>query len=406
MKRSRVLMMITALLATAASANAQSLSTATLVALEDAAAQTASGGYYTNPEPQYILPASSSALPRELAALEEAALRAECAAANEPSWYIQAVQHGAAALQRVRAMCVTRSETSKCYESVAAQARPGVSKHACCEAASAGCAKGVQVHVQATRTGNLMLGCGVNSNNGLVGNIACGAQSGCPIACGLKEFIQLSCPLGHTSAKATAPCCCAKACACCEACKSSAKQVNMAPPMPPLTWAQPPLPYGVSGVQGRIVIALPPPSYPTYEYRQVVQVAPAQPVPPPPAFRPTPTAVRAPQQAAVKFITPDFEAHCETMLQRGDVITLQGNVLLLCRKHAQPVRIEAPRVHVNLKDGSWTVDSGVEMPRPVSLTPTSGPTLAYDVMMPAPGMPVTTQRIYHVLPLPQSATPR
>ena len=78
----------------------------------------------------------------------------------------------------------------------------------------------------------------------------------------------------------------------------------------------------------------------------------------------------------VRLVTPDFEAVCDRMNQRGDVAVLEGNVLLLCRKHAQPIRIEGSRIVVNMRDGSFNVESDVRptpaMPAVYPLQRTSG----------------------------------
>ena len=63
------------------------------------------------------------------------------------------------------------------------------------------------------------------------------------------------------------------------------------------------------------------------------------------------------------FVTPELDVHCERIIHVGDQVILEGNVLLLCKKHAQPIRIEAQRVAINMKDGSFTVDS---MPRTIT----------------------------------------
>jgi hypothetical protein len=64
-----------------------------------------------------------------------------------------------------------------------------------------------------------------------------------------------------------------------------------------------------------------------------------------------------------KLVTPDFEAHCDHMIQRGDTIQLVGNVLLLCKKYAQPLRVEGQRILLNLNDGSFVVEAGPALPR-------------------------------------------
>jgi hypothetical protein len=65
------------------------------------------------------------------------------------------------------------------------------------------------------------------------------------------------------------------------------------------------------------------------------------------------------------FVTPDLDVRCDRMQQTGDIIVLEGNVLLLSKKHAQPMRIEAERVILNMSNGSFTVDSAVR-PAPPS----------------------------------------
>jgi hypothetical protein len=67
-----------------------------------------------------------------------------------------------------------------------------------------------------------------------------------------------------------------------------------------------------------------------------------------------------------KLVTPDLEAHCERMTHKGDMIVLEGSVLLLSKKHAQPVRVEGQRILVNLKDGSFTVESVSSMTMPAA----------------------------------------
>ena len=52
----------------------------------------------------------------------------------------------------------------------------------------------------------------------------------------------------------------------------------------------------------------------------------------------------AQQTKPAHLVTPELEAHCQRILHKDGMIILEGNVLLLCKKHAQPIRIEAPRV--------------------------------------------------------------
>jgi hypothetical protein len=113
-------------------------------------------------------------------------------------------------------------------------------------------------------------------------------------------------------AQAQAPCCCAKACACCESCKAKSAGVQVMP----------------------------------------------LPVPTQPVARPAGLIPRAPSAVALpRFETPDLEVHCEKMSHRGDTMVFEGKVMLLNKKHVQPVRIEAHCVVLNLKDGSFTVEA-------------------------------------------------
>ena len=104
----------------------------------------------------------------------------------------------------------------------------------------------------------------------------------------------------------------------------------------------------------------------------------------------------------VHFVTPELDAHCDRITQRGDSMVLEGNVLLLCKKHAQPIRIEAQRVIVNMKDGSFTVSSdsapaaistfGVQRTTGIQGT---GSAQCFEIFC-APPTPSTTVRILRV----------
>lgn len=332
----RFLMLMTTLLMSAITANAQSLSTTSLQAL------------------------------RELTSLEEAAKQAnavDCPTTDAPSWHIQAAQQGVAAWQRLRALCATNGKASSCREATcgtSVQAKPAV----CNEAA--GGVFGI------TLTGK-----------------AISAAAPC---CGLKDLLPLSCPFGFSVSKTDAPCCCAKACACCESCKAKpAVRAQAFPIAPPVTWTMPIPPQRIwSGPtpQGWALPVSPPPS------ARVVLAMPA-------SAQPT---------KAAHLVTPDLEAYCERIVHRGDTIVLEGNVLLLCKKHAQPIRIEAQRVFVNMNDGSFTVESNARPMTPTSfgVMRTSGmssppivvPLLPSHEAVPAP------RRIIQVVPVPQVVVPR
>jgi hypothetical protein len=277
MKPIRVLMMLTALLATATVVYGQS--------------------------PGYSLPSGLYPLPEELESLAAAAqaTREECEI-TPPAWYTQVLQQGAATWQRLRAICSTCKQDSTW-----------------CEADSAKVA-----------------GCAV----GLAGSVK-------------------SC----AAAQAPKGCACVKACACCEACKEKKETTPLVQAQPMeltaemmrimarlrgITQLQPAPPFPMIGV---------PPCVPPVQGPGIVQMVPV------PGVRVVSVVQVAHYVKPVHLVTPDLEAHCERMHHRGDAIVLEGNVLLLCKKHAQPLRIEAQRVVVNMRDGSFTVESEV---RPVS----------------------------------------
>jgi hypothetical protein len=147
------------------------------------------------------------------------------------------------------------------------------------------------------------------------------------------------CAKGCATAQAPKSCCCAKECACCEMCKASKqKSVQIervrVQPMPC------PMQAPATGV---FKIALP---------------APAM-LPMMPACMPQNVMLPVNVGGTVKLVTPDFEVHCNHITQRGDTIELTGNVLLLCKKNSQPVRIEAQRILLNLNNGTYTAEAGV-----------------------------------------------
>jgi hypothetical protein len=321
MNRFRVLMILTTLLASAATASAQSLSAATWQAWQ-AASQ-----------------------------------RQTCE--ETPMWLTGAIQDGFAAVRKLRVMCADHAVSKKSCCDIEV-VRPGTVKPATsvevdlsfkdilikvgevrggtstpnCPAQGCGTAQ-----LKETRTGSLMLGAGINSDSGI-----CGAMGICPVqACsGLRDFVKFACPVQFRVFTTTpAPCCCAKACACCESCKAAKPAVRMMPaavaPFPSV-WSgpvPPPMPM--------------PPQAAPWPVRHPMQMAPG-------------TVVSLPTTAPIKIarlVTPDFEAHCEKMTHKGDTIVLEGNVMFLSKKHANPLRVEAHRIVVNMKDGSFMVDSEV-----------------------------------------------
>lgn len=253
--------------------------------------------------PGYLLPSGLFPLPEQLESPTAAAqaTRVECDM-MPPAWYTQALQQGAATWQRLRAICSTGKQDSPCCEAAGGKA--------------AGCALGVAGSVK-----------------------SCAA------------------------AQAPKACACVKACACCEACKEknttttsvqaqrmelTAEMMKMLAGLRGVTQVQPAPPFPMIGV---------PPCVPPVQVPTIVQFVPA------PGVRVVQVVQVARHVKPVHLVTPDLEAHCEKMHHRGDAIVLEGNVLLLCKKHAQPIRIEAQRVIVNMRDGSFSVESDV---RPVS----------------------------------------
>ncbi len=107
-----------------------------------------------------------------------------------------------------------------------------------------------------------------------------------------------------------------------------------------------------SGAKPLTVVRVPGSPYPTI-------------MPPPPPFPiarevmaiTAPATINARSAKHVHFATPDLEAHCERITHRGDLVVLEGDVKLHCKKHGQRVCIEAQRVTLNMKDGTFTVDS-------------------------------------------------
>lgn len=341
----RILMSMTALIAFAAGGNAQSLSGPSLQMLCEAEKQVVCTFFCPGEVNTVQVPIHGS--------YSGGSGRGECASECEGAWYTQAVQHGLAAWQRVRAIYGSNSKASPCCEA----ARPADCQTVgSCPVGAAACG---QPETATTTRPRIVLSVGVN-----------GSIQGCPI----QEFLKSTCPLGFTTGKATAPCCCAKACACCETCKAKAASTVQARPFPvapSVTWTQPAQPPTWTG-----------PAPQTW----------ALPVPPPPGSRVVvglPTSGNAAKPA--HLVTPDLEAHCQSIIHRDGLIILEGNVLLLCKKHAQPLRIEAQRVLVNMNDGSFTVEASTR-PTP-SMAPvgvlrmSNQPQPNGDVYYPAPPAP-------------------
>src|SRR6185369_1249823 len=110
---------------------------------------------------------------------------------DDPCWYTQAISQGLSAIRRVRAICTSGecNQSSSCCKNV---------KATCCQE-GAFCNPGVAK------------GSGTPSGTVTFGIVLSGNCQSCPIA--------QCCPL-MTAQKPAAPCCCAKACSCCETCKA------------------------------------------------------------------------------------------------------------------------------------------------------------------------------------------
>lgn len=213
----------------------------------------------------------------------------------------------------------------------------------CCECPFAKAMRDVQTALQRLRTM-----CGA-------AQAECGVQGCCKGCC---TGAAAGCAKGSDAQPAKA-CSCAKGCSCCETCKSArtgekaqAEQAQMPMPCPLMPAAPAPM-IGWRMHAGPAV------------FQMVAQSAGTAPIV---------MSCPAPVVKPVKLETPDFEAHCDQMIHRGDTIQLVGHVLLLCKKHAQPLRIEGERIVLNLNDGSFVVEAGPALPRlPV-------PTMGFGVM--------------------------
>jgi hypothetical protein len=71
-------------------------------------------------------------------------------------------------------------------------------------------------------------------------------------------------------------------------------------------------------------------------------------------------APAASHASSVHLMTEYFEAHCNALRSVGSDphhLLLEGDVRLTCKKSGHHVHIEAPRVIINMKDGTFTVES-------------------------------------------------
>ncbi len=352
MKPYRVLLILSVIFASANLANAQSLSTASLVALPVSGSQAQAPG-----------------------------------SACESCWFTQALQQGVTAFQRVRSMCLTQAKAEPacalcpmanpvagCAVGAVQQAKEP--RHFRIEMGTQWAGPGREVRIIQLTDGSATFSEGRGfriyaAPRGLPSAPplgCCAEETGTPFlkmvkkmpqSCeqgfhgfqitgpigisGIEDLIQFCCPtpvqMLQTS-KPAAPCCCAKACACCESCKAKPAQVTSVqlPSMQFLFKA----PNQIPGAPARICGTA-----------QMVQQQLIRPNFAPSGLIPAAALHSAP----ARFETPDLEAHCQKITHRGDIVILEGSVLMLIKKHAQPVRVNAERVSVNMKDGSYTVET-------------------------------------------------
>jgi hypothetical protein len=96
---------------------------------------------------------------------------------------------------------------------------------------------------------------------------------------------------------------------------------------------------------------------------------------------------------AVHLVTPHFEARCERMTGgAGDRLVLEGDVQLTCKKHGQDIRIAAARVVVDVKEGTFTVESGraataAAHPGVYHIVPAGGQVIRSVHIVPVPAAP-------------------
>lgn len=62
---------------------------------------------------------------------------------------------------------------------------------------------------------------------------------------------------------------------------------------------------------------------------------------------------------SVHLVTPHFDAHCERLRCAGssDRLILEGNVCLTCNRDGRTMRIHAQRLLVNVREGTFAVES-------------------------------------------------
>ncbi len=100
------------------------------------------------------------------------------------------------------------------------------------------------------------------------------------------------------------------------------------------------------------------------------------------------------------LVTPELEAHCQRINHKDGMVILEGNVLLLCKKNAQPIRIEASRVVVNMKDGSFVVDTAAPASSSVGVLRTFNMPVSGPIPLAVPDSNPVRSRVIQVVPVP------
>jgi hypothetical protein len=278
------------------------------------------------------------------------------------SWFTQALQQGMSAWQCFRGTC---------------------SGDGCCRQSGCNPAMNNSVkQVMGTVTGHLMGA----AAGGFVGESGtCCPATMCPV--GKKACAVGVC--GSVTVTA-APCACAKECACCETCKAKkdagpcGPQACPFPVCPPMGMMMPPcqaamcMPPMAGPGPGHWTPTTNPnvmewvPGHPIYDQAwqvrwpqmHAVAMPKMMPYPNPMPAEAMPCATlqmvsktTVATRARAHLATPDFDAHCERMSHKGDMVVLEGDVLLMWKKNVrQPMRIEAQRVVLNTQDGSFVVE--------------------------------------------------
>jgi hypothetical protein len=100
----------------------------------------------------------------------------------------------------------------------------------------------------------------------------------------------------------------------------------------------------------------------------------------------------------VHLITEHFEAQCDSLHSSSSgephLIVLEGNVRLISKTSGKPMRLEAPRVIINTRDGTVTVEG-------TSTMQTLYPTGMAPICVPSP-IPTIPPAVVPIQPSPSS----